>query len=87
MSLLYFSSSLGAQVSSMRKDHPHYALHMLYVTAKPETIQRRIEQRGQATGRYVPWDKVNEALQHVPTNVATLAPLLDYFEQVDNEDA
>ena len=46
----------------------------------------KIQARALATGRIVPVDVLEAPLEQVPRSVAILAPLVDYYAEIKNDD-
>lgn len=72
---------------SIRKEYPHYIIEIIYVKADMDKIQERIRKRGEATGRFVPMDKVKYAYSQIPKTVEALTPLASKVIIIDNNEA
>lgn len=69
---------------SIRRDHPHYTIEIIYVVADLEKIQERIRKRGEKTGRFVPMEKVEYAFHQIPKTIEALIPLVSRVLIIDN---
>lgn len=69
---------------SIHRDYPHYTIEIIYVIADLEKIKARIQRRGDATGRFVPMEKVEQAFHQIPKTVQVLAPLVSRMLIIDN---
>jgi len=69
---------------SIRRDYPHYKIEIIYIIANMEKIQERIQKRGEATGRFVPIEKVEEAYHQIPKTIKALTPLASKVVIIDN---
>ena len=69
---------------SIHRDYPHYTIEIIYVIADLEKIQARIQRRGDATGRFVPMEKVEQAFHQIPKTVEALTPLVSRVIIIDN---
>lgn len=69
---------------SIHRDYPHYTIEIIYVIADLEKIQERIQKRGEATGRFVPIEKVEFAYHQIPKTVESLAPFVSKILLIDN---
>lgn len=70
----------------LRLDFPILRLGIIHVTAPREAIFQRAEERALVTGRVVPRDVLEMAMEQVPKSVKILAPLVDYFVELENGD-
>jgi hypothetical protein len=68
----------------LRLEFPAVRQAILHVTAPREAIFRRAAERGKATGRWVPTQVLEAALDQVPRSVDILAPLVDYYAELNN---
>ena len=71
---------------SIRKDHPQYTIEIIWVVASMEQIQKRIQKRGEETGRFVPIKHVEHAYREVPKTVKALTPLVSKVITIDNDE-
>lgn len=69
---------------SIRRDYPQYTIEIIYITADMEKIQERIQKRGEATGRFVPIEKVEYAYHQIPKTIKALTPLVSKMLIFDN---
>ena len=58
----------------------------MHVTAPREAVFQRAADRAKATGRVVPKEVLEAALEQVPLSVEILAPLVDYYAELNNAD-
>jgi hypothetical protein len=70
----------------LRADFPHYRIGVLLVHAARERIYERVARRAAITGRDVPRDVIDDAIEKVPQAFTALAPLADYAAVVENDD-
>jgi len=68
----------------LKKRYEKLHIAILYVTAPRDVIIDRVKKRFIKTGRAVPESTLEEAMQQVPVAIETLAPLVDYFCEIDN---
>lgn len=68
----------------IRRDYPQYTIEIIQVIADMEKIQERIQKRGEATGRFVPMEKVKYAYHQIPKTVEALTPLVSKVFVIDN---
>lgn len=69
---------------SIHRDYPNYIIEIIYVIADIEKIQKRIQRRGDATGRFVTMEKVEHAFYQIPKTVEALTPLVSKVLVIDN---
>jgi len=70
----------------LRRDFPQYRIGILHIHAQRETILRRAERRGEASGRVVPRELLEDSIRQVPASVAALASKVDTVVTILNED-
>lgn len=70
--------------SSLRNDYPLLKIGIIHVTAPREAIIERAEERGILTGRVIPPELLEAAIEQVPKSVKVLGPLADYFCELNN---
>lgn len=70
----------------IQSEYPQYTIEIIYVTASMEQIQKRIQKRGEETGRFVPIEYVEQACREVPRTVEALTPLVSKVITVDNNE-
>ena len=68
----------------LRMEHPALKIAILHVTAPREAVFQRALERGVQTGRIVPRETLEMALEQVPRSVEILKPLADYFCELNN---
>jgi len=68
----------------IRRDHPGIRIAILHVTAPKEAVLKRAEHRAIHTGRVVPINVLEDALEQVPKSVNILRSLVDYFCELHN---
>jgi hypothetical protein len=68
----------------LRKEYPSLKISILHVTAPKSAIFARAEARGQKTGRVVPRETLEMALEQVPKSVEILRDKVDYYCQLKN---
>jgi hypothetical protein len=71
----------------LRAHFPQYRIAVLLIQASTERIYERAERRAAITGRVVPREVIDDAIQQVPKSFEVLAPLADYSAVVDNDDS
>ena len=69
---------------SIRREYPQYTIEIIHVVANMEKIRERIQKRGDATGRFVPMERVEYAYLQVPKTVEALTPLVSTVLTIDN---
>ena len=70
--------------SRLREEFPGVRQAILHVTAPREAVFQRAADRAIATGRWVPTRVLEAALEQVPRSVEMLAPLVDYYAELNN---
>ena len=73
-------------LTRLRKEFPSVRQAILHVTAPREIVFQRAEERAKETGRVVPRELLETALDQVPRSVEKLAPLVDYYAELNNAD-
>jgi hypothetical protein len=68
----------------LRAEFTHLRQAILHVTAPREAVFQRAAERALATGRIVPREVLEMALEQVPRSVGILAPLVDYYAELNN---
>lgn len=68
----------------LREEFPAVRQAILHVTAPREVVFRRAAERAIATGRVVPARVLEATLEQVPRSVEILAPLVDYYAELNN---
>ncbi|CAJ1913409.1 unnamed protein product [Cylindrotheca closterium] len=68
----------------LREDFPHVRQAIIHVTAPREAVFQRAASRALSTGRIVPIEVLEAALDQVPKSVKILAPQVDYYAEVNN---
>jgi predicted ABC-type ATPase len=68
----------------IHREYPQYEIEIIHVIADLETVQKRIQSRGDATGRYVPMEKVKEVYEKIPKTVEALTPLVSRVVVIHN---
>ena len=71
-------------MARLRKDFPNNRQAIIHVTAPREAVFQRASARALVTGRIVPKEVLEEALDQVPRSVKLLEPLVDYFCEINN---
>lgn len=74
-----------AYFARLRKNYPGVRIGIMHVVASPDIVRRRVKERAEETGRFVPSDVLEKSLQLVAGNVQTLAPLADFVFRVRND--
>lgn len=69
----------------LRREYPILRIAILHVTAPRDAVFQRAADRAFQTGRMVPKETLEKALEQVPKSVKILAPLVDYYCQLDNK--
>lgn len=70
--------------SFLRREYPNLKIAILHVIAPRETVFQRAADRAKKTGRVVPQEVLENALEQVPKSVQILKPLADYFCELNN---
>ncbi|KAL3917456.1 MAG: hypothetical protein SGILL_004704 [Bacillariaceae sp.] len=68
----------------LRGDFPKVRQAIIHVTAPREAVFQRAESRAKMTGRVVPRELLETAMEQVPRSVDILAPLVDYYAEISN---
>lgn len=68
----------------LRREYPTVKIAILHVVAPREAVFHRAAERAVKTGRVVPQETLEMALEQVPKSVKVLAPLADYFCELNN---
>lgn len=68
----------------LRNEYESLRIAILHVTAPRDAVFKRAEIRSRTTGRAVPRETLELALEQVPKSVEVLAPLADYFCELHN---
>ena len=76
----------AALFQRIRQDYPHYRIAVLHVVASKETVYNRAATRATHTGREVPRQMLDLAMEEVPLAVEKLGMLADYAAQIRNEE-
>jgi len=69
---------------TLKKDFPQVRQAIIHVTAPKQAILDRAAQRAITTGRIVPSDVLEKAIEQVPKSVKILAPMVDYYAEISN---
>lgn len=73
--------------SELRTKQSNLRIGILHVTAPRYAIFQRAKDRSKTTGRVVPHDTLELALEQVPKSVQVLKPLSDFFAEIHNAPA
>ena len=68
----------------LRGRYSRLRIAILHVTAPPPMVFQNAEARSRVTGRVVPRDRIEMALEAVPASVRRLAPLVDFICELHN---
>lgn len=68
----------------LKKSYGNLRIAILHVTAPREAVFTRAKHRAKVTGRVVPIETLELSLKHVPQSIKLLAPMVDYFCELDN---
>jgi hypothetical protein len=68
----------------LHEEFPNLRHAIVHVTAPREAVFQRAFMRAMTTGRVVPREVLERALDQVPRSVKVLAPLVDYFCEINN---
>jgi len=71
-------------IERLREDFPHLRIAILHVVAPSGAVLKRAEKRAAETGRVVPTDVIEKALEQVPKSVSALSPIVDYVCELNN---
>eukprot|EP00571_Detonula_confervacea_P003635 CAMPEP_0172314718 /NCGR_PEP_ID=MMETSP1058-20130122/23237_1 /TAXON_ID=83371 /ORGANISM="Detonula confervacea, Strain CCMP 353" /LENGTH=360 /DNA_ID=CAMNT_0013028657 /DNA_START=255 /DNA_END=1337 /DNA_ORIENTATION=+ len=69
---------------SLRKEYKVLRIAILHITAPREAVFERATSRAKETGRLVPRETLEMSLKQVPISVNILAPMADFFCELDN---
>ena len=68
----------------LRRAQPNVRIAILHVTAPRSVVLSRAAARAETTGRAVPRETLEEALEMVPKSVEILKPMTDFFAELHN---
>jgi len=68
----------------LRTKFPCSRIAIIHITAPREIILERAAKRASSTGRIIPQNTLDAALDEVPKSIKLLAPLTDYFVELNN---
>jgi hypothetical protein len=68
----------------LRLEYKSLRIAILHITAPREAVFERAAHRARETGRVVPLETLESSLVQVPISVRKLAPLVDFFCELDN---
>jgi len=69
---------------SLKGKYPISRIAILHITAPREAVFERAAHRAKMTGRVVPTETLENSLRQVPISVKKLAPMADFFAELDN---
>mmetsp|Transcript_21811 Transcript_21811/g.44888 ORF Transcript_21811/g.44888 Transcript_21811/m.44888 type:complete len:492 (+) Transcript_21811:76-1551(+) len=69
---------------SLRRSFKNLKIAILHITAPREAVFERARIRALVTGRVVPRETLEMSLRQVPKSIEKLAPLADFFCELDN---
>mmetsp|Transcript_39037 Transcript_39037/g.54243 ORF Transcript_39037/g.54243 Transcript_39037/m.54243 type:complete len:567 (-) Transcript_39037:137-1837(-) len=72
--------------ATVREQYPARKIAIIHVEASREQVYKHAEKRAKKTGREVPKEKLDLAIEQVPLSVAKLAPLTDYTATIVNNE-
>ena len=75
----------STKFKTLKKERPEYRTAIIHVTASREAVYARAAARARMTGRTVPRDVIDAALDRVPLSVQQLKPLVDYVVHITND--
>lgn len=70
--------------ADLRREYESLRIAILHITAPRKAVFERAEKRARETGRIVPHESLEMSLEQVPISVKKLAPLADFFCELDN---
>mmetsp|Transcript_76571 Transcript_76571/g.212691 ORF Transcript_76571/g.212691 Transcript_76571/m.212691 type:complete len:348 (-) Transcript_76571:112-1155(-) len=70
---------------NLRSQFPGVRIMIVHIVAEKDEVIKRAEERGKATGRVVPIEKLLASMEATPRSVKTLAPYADFVCRVVNE--
>lgn len=68
----------------LRNEYSNLRIGILHIVAPRNAVLQRAADRAKKTGRVVPKETLEMALDQVPRSVKVLAPLADYFAELNN---
>ena len=68
----------------MRREFPKVRQAIIHVTAPRDAVFQRAEARAKMTGRVVPRELLEKAMEQVPRSVDILSGLVDYHAEISN---
>lgn len=69
---------------SLKKEYKVLRIAIVHITAPRDAIFERAKNRAKETGRVVPIETLEMSLLQVPISVKKLAPMVDFFCELDN---
>eukprot|EP00585_Thalassiosira_rotula_P019704 CAMPEP_0196201344 /NCGR_PEP_ID=MMETSP0912-20130531/4451_1 /TAXON_ID=49265 /ORGANISM="Thalassiosira rotula, Strain GSO102" /LENGTH=379 /DNA_ID=CAMNT_0041474987 /DNA_START=179 /DNA_END=1318 /DNA_ORIENTATION=+ len=69
---------------SLKEKYPISRIAILHITAPREAVFERAAHRAKETGRVVPTKTLENSLRQVPISVKKLAPMADFFAELNN---
>ena len=70
--------------ASLRGKYKKLRIAILHIIAPADSIFERAVNRGKDTGRVIPVETLEMSLKQVPISVKELAPVVDFFCEIDN---
>lgn len=74
----------AAQIKAIRAKHPSYRICIFYVFADEATIHRRMLERYEKTGRFIPERTWRRSIESMDRSLNMLTPLCDFVARIDN---
>ena len=68
----------------LRAENEALRIAILHITAPRKAVFVRAANRARETGRVVPLETMEKSIEHVPISIKKLAPLVDFFCELDN---
>jgi hypothetical protein len=72
-------------IPGVRKRFPQYRIALFHVHCELETLRQRANDRGKATGRYIPEDVLERSWHLTKQSVKDISPLADFVVSINNE--
>jgi predicted kinase len=69
---------------TLRDSYSRLQIGILHITAPRDVVLQRANERSKTTGRVVPRETLEHALEQVPKSIALLRPECDYFAEIHN---
>ena len=83
---LYDGEWFAEFTKQVKEKYSNLKVGVLHVTAPREVILDRVVQQARITGRTIPEETIDYALEQIPKSILQVAPLVDYYCVIFNHD-